>query len=180
MSSAIEIHLYSLLLMVCGGIFLSFLYDIARLIRWSVKRSAWLLDLLDILYWCLAIPCLVVLFFMASWGQIRLYLFLGLALGALLYFTLASSWVLAFGRATARTVRVFFVRTIVVPLLVSWRVLINVVRFILRVLLVPGRFIGRLLYSLLPRPWRSLLRRIRHSCLARFKLLKKMWRTRRN
>ena len=120
MTSALEIHLYSLLLMIGGGVAISMLYDLARTLRRRCRKDSWAADLMDVAFWCLTIPILVILFLMASWGQLRLFLFLGLVFGATLYFWLASPYLLwFFDRCLAVFARL--VRLAVLPLLFLMR-----------------------------------------------------------
>ena len=72
------------------GIIMGMLYDLIRILRKVIHHPNWLVQIEDLLYW---ITCGCFAFIMVYWenyGQIRVFVFIGILIGALLYFSTAS------------------------------------------------------------------------------------------
>lgn len=72
------------------GIIMGMLYDIIRVFRKIIQHPNWAIQLEDLLYW---ITCGCFAFIMIYWknyGQIRGFVFLGILIGTILYFSTAS------------------------------------------------------------------------------------------
>lgn len=68
------------------GIVLGMLYDLIRIFRKIIKHVVWLVQIEDIVYW---ISCAFIGFgilYVHNYSQIRFFVFIGMALGALFYF----------------------------------------------------------------------------------------------
>jgi spore cortex biosynthesis protein YabQ len=75
---------------VATGAFLGLLFDFYRVLR-ALYRPRWLLtSLADLLYWLAATGLVFVALLFGNWGELRLYVFIGLALGAFGYYRLLS------------------------------------------------------------------------------------------
>jgi spore cortex biosynthesis protein YabQ len=80
-------QVYIFLITLYGGVLTGMIYDIYRGIRRVTKSGRWLTAMLDALFIImLGLVVLAVLYF-ANAGQLRLYTFVGFALGFLLYMT---------------------------------------------------------------------------------------------
>jgi spore cortex biosynthesis protein YabQ len=78
------------LITVATGVFLGLLFDFYRVLR-ALYRPRWLLtSLADLLYWLAATGVVFLALLFGNWGELRLYVFIGLALGALGYYRLLS------------------------------------------------------------------------------------------
>ncbi|MDR7866779.1 MAG: spore cortex biosynthesis protein YabQ [Sporomusaceae bacterium] len=105
---------------VATGMLLGVTFDFYRVLR-TVFRPPWLLtSLADLGYWLLATGVVFLALLFGNWGELRLYTFIGLALGAFGYYRLLSRQavrvIIALLRLTAGVARA--VRTAVAYLFV--------------------------------------------------------------
>lgn len=76
------------------GALLSVIFDFYRVLRGIFKPRSAITYVFDLLYWLLAIFLAFSVLLISNWGELRFYIFIGLAGGALLYFRLLSRYVL--------------------------------------------------------------------------------------
>jgi spore cortex biosynthesis protein YabQ len=96
-------------LMILTGLALGVLFDVYRVVRSFFKQGSLSAMLMDLFFWLLATPATFVMLLIGNWGELRLYVFIGIALGLFAYFQLASplvlwalvTWVRWIGRLTA-------------------------------------------------------------------------------
>lgn len=75
---------------VVTGMLLGLAFDFYRVLR-ALFRPHWLLtSLADLAYWLFATGVVFLALLLGNWGELRLYAFIGLALGALGYYRLLS------------------------------------------------------------------------------------------
>lgn len=83
-----------------GGFLVSALYDVYRHFWYSKHRLSWVKHIGDALFClCAAVTIISVLFY-ANWGELRLYVFLGLGCGIFTYFKVVKLILLVFSRRT--------------------------------------------------------------------------------
>lgn len=87
---SLSVELYSFLLTVLMGMAAGFLFDLERVWRRLVRPGSIAVKVADVLFILFAGVGLIIGIFYASWGELRLYLLLGIACGAILYSRLAS------------------------------------------------------------------------------------------
>lgn len=89
-------ELFCLFIFIVTGVIVSILFDIFRILRRSFKTADWLTCLQDILFWILA--GFVILFSILKFnnGEIRSYIFFGIALGILLYMLVFSKFIVKY------------------------------------------------------------------------------------
>lgn len=76
---------YTFLLFIINGICIGIFFDIFRILRKTFKTRDWITYLEDIIFWILS-GCITLYFiFVFNQGEIRLYIFLGILLGVILY-----------------------------------------------------------------------------------------------
>lgn len=78
-------QVYIFLITVYGGLLVGVVYDIYRLIRHIAKRGRWLTIVLDVLFIITLGVIVFAVLYIANSGELRLFIFLGLALGFALY-----------------------------------------------------------------------------------------------
>jgi len=78
-------QVYIFLITVYGGLLVGVAYDIYRLIRRIAKRGRWLTIVLDVLFIITLGLIVFAVLYIANSGELRLFTFLGLALGFALY-----------------------------------------------------------------------------------------------
>jgi spore cortex biosynthesis protein YabQ len=100
--------------MVATGFMVGLMFDIYRVIRTITRPRAKGSFIMDLLFWLWVTPVIFIMLLMGNWGELRLYVFLGAALGLFFYFQLVSAkalWaLLAFtrwlGSLVVKTLRV--------------------------------------------------------------------------
>ncbi len=81
-------EIQTFLIMVIGGISISVLYDIYRWIWLAKFQRSWLKHLGDFVFSFIASILVIVLLFYSNWGELRLYVFIGLGIGIITYYKL--------------------------------------------------------------------------------------------
>lgn len=77
---------------IAGGIIICLIFDIFRALRKSIKTPDIITYIQDTLFWIITGALLIYLTFVLNSGNIRLYSFLGLFLGGLLYYFTVSRY----------------------------------------------------------------------------------------
>ncbi|NLC19960.1 MAG: spore cortex biosynthesis protein YabQ [Clostridiales bacterium] len=118
---------YVFLSTVYTGMILGLIYDLNRTIRRIFKPGRWLVGVLDLLFWLIAAAIVFTVLYFANNGEIRLYNFIGLAIGWSLYLLTISPWILKLLDLLYRGVNMVVSRIIA---LVSWpfRMIYNFLR----------------------------------------------------
>ena len=89
-------QLFCLIAFTVTGIVIGVLFDIFRILRKSFKTADWLTTLQDILFWILAGFVILFSIFKFSNGEIRSYIFIGIALGVLIYILTISKYIIKY------------------------------------------------------------------------------------
>lgn len=82
---------YLFLIFVVNGIVIGLLFDIFRILRRSFKTSDFITYIEDILFWILTGLTILYSIFVFNNGEIRLFMFLGIAIGITMYMLMLSS-----------------------------------------------------------------------------------------
>ena len=133
---------------VATGMFLGLAFDFYRVLR-ALYRPRWLLTALaDLCYWLFATGAVFLALLFGNWGELRLYAFIGLALGALGYYRLLSrravhllTGLLRLAAGAVRAVRTAIAYAIVKPL-----------RFVATLIAAPVRRLGEKMIARRPPP----------------------------
>ncbi|AVG14190.1 spore cortex biosynthesis protein YabQ [Paenibacillus larvae] len=94
----------TMLLMFTAGLALGAMFDVFRILFERFRLPKWAMPIVDIVYWIVATILVFRLLLGSNEGQVRMFVFIGLCLGVLLYYPLFSKW-------TIRTVY-FLIRTV--------------------------------------------------------------------
>ena len=86
-------QLLCLIAFTVTGIVIGVLFDVFRILRRSFKTADWLTTLQDILFWILAGFITLFSIFKFNNGEIRSYIFIGIALGVLIYMLTLSKYI---------------------------------------------------------------------------------------
>lgn len=89
-------QLLCLIAFTVTGIVIGVLFDIFRILRKSFKTADWLTTLQDILFWILAGFVILFSIFKFNNGEIRSYIFVGIALGVLVYMLTLSKYIVKY------------------------------------------------------------------------------------
>lgn len=87
---SLDVQLYMFMVLTLTGIVVGILYDFFRTLRDVFKVRGRLASLGDLVFWLVATLFGIAGLILGNWGELRLYVFLALALGLFLYFQLAS------------------------------------------------------------------------------------------
>lgn len=114
-----------------SGIGMGILFDGYRVVSSELKFPRWTLSLLDLAYWIASAILVFRMLYVSNSGEVRAYVFVGLAIGALLYYWLFSNLTTALTRWVIRAIKwliALFVKifqiTIIKPILLAWIVLL--------------------------------------------------------
>jgi spore cortex biosynthesis protein YabQ len=92
----VNAQLISFLTTLFIGILLGAIFDFYRVSRAVFQPRLWVTYLLDGLYWLIAIIITFVCLLMSNWAELRFYIFMGIILGAILYYKLCSRYTIFF------------------------------------------------------------------------------------
>ena len=81
-------------IMVVTGLVLGVIYDFYRIVRSFSRPGSSTGLVLDIVFWVAATPATFLMLVAGNWGQLRSYVFIGIAIGLFAYFQLVSPLVL--------------------------------------------------------------------------------------
>lgn len=89
-------QLFCLLIFTITGIVIGILFDLFRILRKSFKTADWITYIQDILFWILTGFIVLFSIFKFNNGEIRSYIFLGIALGVLIYMLTISKFIIKY------------------------------------------------------------------------------------
>lgn len=127
MEENIQVQIYIFLFTLYGGLIIGILYDIIDILLHDKYSKTKGRGKTDILFWMLAIIVVLAILFYSNDGIIRVYTLLGFTIGWLLYFWLLSK----------------FIQKVIRFILLC---ITNIIKFILNIILVPFRWVKKLLY----------------------------------
>ena len=84
-------QVYLFLIFIVNGILIGILFDFFRILRKSFKTKDIITYIEDLLFWILAGTSILYFIFVYNNGEIRLFMFLGIAIGLVLYMLIFSS-----------------------------------------------------------------------------------------
>lgn len=87
-------QIYLLVMTIACGLTLGFAFDVYRIIRWVAKPSKPATFIGDLIYWLLMTGLIFKVLLLASFGEVRLYIFIFIGLGGYVYFSLFSRFIL--------------------------------------------------------------------------------------
>ncbi|MGL4362859.1 MAG: spore cortex biosynthesis protein YabQ [Cellulosilyticaceae bacterium] len=119
------------------GIIMGMIYDIIRIIRKIVIHPNWLVQAEDALYWISCIGIGFTALYIHNFAEIRVFVFIGMILGAILYFATVS---IIFMKVATWIINLM--RKIISELI---RILSIPLRFIIRLLSIPAMHIKKLI-----------------------------------
>lgn len=88
-------QLYAFGIVLLAGITLGLFFDLFRVIRGLIRPGLISTPILDLLFWALITPILVLYLILANWGELRGYVIIGLLLGLFFYRLLLSDMIIS-------------------------------------------------------------------------------------
>lgn len=133
-------QIYLFFIFVLDGILIGLLFDFFRISRKVFNTNDVVTYIEDFLFWILAGIIMLYSIFMFNNGELRLYMFLGIILGAFIYLLFISSYVIKINVK-----------------------IINFLKKIFGILIIPFKFIYNLLHKVLLKPITFLFINVRKS-----------------
>ncbi len=93
---SLSAQLYAFGIILLAGLSIGLLVDFYRVLRGFLRPGLVSTAILDLIFWALLTPILIIYLLLANWGQLRAYVVIGLLLGFLFYRLLISRAVVAF------------------------------------------------------------------------------------
>lgn len=133
---SLSIQWLTLGMMLLAGAGMGVLFDSYRIVSGELKFPRWTVSVLDIVYWISSAIIVFQLLYESNYGEVRAYVFIGLALGAAFYALLLSSlisklvlWLISITRAIIQFIVRVYQITIVKPVLLLGALIIGIVKF---------------------------------------------------
>ncbi|MBR5156721.1 MAG: spore cortex biosynthesis protein YabQ [Clostridia bacterium] len=133
MEFSIAQEAYVFLASALCGVFISVIYDVLRVIRLYAKTSYAVTNIEDIIFWFIALIIMFFTVFYTNYGYVRWYEFLGVFLGALLYFLTISKTVCMVLKKFIEIffkIFVFFCKILLTPLVFTYNIIYKSILFI--------------------------------------------------
>ena len=127
-------QLFCLFIFILTGLVIGILFDIFRILRKSFKTTDFITYLEDIIFWILTGCIMLFSIFIFNNGEIRSYVFIGIAIGIILYMLVISR---------------FFIR-----------ISVNIIKFIKRILSYPIKLIKNVVTKIILKPTLKILKNI--------------------
>ena len=100
------------LIFILNGIIIAFIFDIFRIFRKSFKTPDWVTYIEDIIFWFITCVLLAYSIYTYNNGEIRLFIFIGLIIGAILYILTISKYIIKFSVKIIRFLKIIFYKII--------------------------------------------------------------------
>ena len=94
------------LIFIINGIIIAFIFDIFRIFRKSFKTPDWVTYIEDIIFWFITCVLLAYSIYTYNNGEIRLFIFIGLIIGAILYILTISKYIIKFSVKIIRFLKI--------------------------------------------------------------------------
>lgn len=130
---------YAFIVFILNGFLIGLLFDIFRIFRKSFKTPDFITCLEDFIFWIITGLLLLYSIFKFNNGELRIYIFLGVILGAAIYMLIFSK---------------FFINISVY--------IINLIKKIFIILIIPIKFIIKILNKVIWKPLRKILKWFKH------------------
>ena len=124
---------YLFFIFIINGILIGLLFDFFRILRRIIKTNDIVTYIEDILFWILTGFIILYSIFVFNDGQLRLYMFLGIILGAFTYMIFISSYVI---KINIKIIN--FLRKVVNIMIAPFKFLLNILR---RIFIKPITFL---------------------------------------
>lgn len=135
---------YLFLIFVINGLIIGFMFDIFRILRISFKTKNFITYIEDIIFWILTGLLVLSSVFVFNNGEIRLFMFLGIAIGVIIYLIIFSRHIIDFAVYVIKIIKKLFKR-------------------IFTIILLPFKFIKKLLRKIFLKPISFITLNIRKS-----------------
>jgi spore cortex biosynthesis protein YabQ len=101
---SLSAQLYAFAVTMAAGASLGFVFDLYRLLRAFLRPGQLVTFVMDLGFWVIIAPLLAVYLLAANWGELRLYVLVGIGLGLAFYYLLISRIVIRLALGLARLI----------------------------------------------------------------------------
>lgn len=106
-------QLYTLFVFILSGAVIGILFDLFRILRKSFKTPDIITYIEDILFWILTGLFLLYIIFKYSFGQLRIYMFVSLIIGIIIYFLTISKYFIKLNVKTIRIYKIYYIKNFI-------------------------------------------------------------------
>lgn len=103
---------YLFLIFIINGIIIGFIFDFFRIIRKTFKTADIVTYIQDLLFWILTGLIILYSTFTFNNGEIRIFMFVGILIGLILYMTLISSYIIKINVTIINFIKNILIKTI--------------------------------------------------------------------
>jgi len=121
--------------MLMSGVGMGVLFDGYRVISSELKFPRWSLSLLDLIYWIASAIIVFRMLYVSNSGEVRAYVFVGLAIGFLFYYWLFSKittkmtlWLIKAVKWCIQIIVSIFYILVIKPILIIWAILLYITK----------------------------------------------------
>lgn len=141
--------------MLLSGVGMGVIFDGYRVVSNELRFPRWSLSILDLLYWIASALLVFKMLYASNNGEVRAYVFFGLAVGALLYYLFFSKltmvitlWLIKAVKWCIQIIISVFHLLVVKPIVIIWIILVFIVTVLYRFAIGMGKFMLQLLRPL--------------------------------
>ncbi|HHX01321.1 MAG TPA: spore cortex biosynthesis protein YabQ [Firmicutes bacterium] len=87
---SLSTQLYAFAFTMAAGASMGFVFDLYRLLRSWLRPGAIATFIMDLFFWVIIVPMAAIYLLIANWGELRLYVLIGICLGLAFYYLLIS------------------------------------------------------------------------------------------
>lgn len=149
---SLSIQWLTLGVMLMSGVGMGILFDSYRVVSHEFKFPRWTLSMLDLTYWIASAIVVFRILFVSNSGEVRAYVFVGLAIGFLIYYWLFSKltvnftlWLIKAVKWCIQIVINIFHFLVVKPILILWAIVIYILVLSSKITIGIYRFVLQLL-----------------------------------
>lgn len=152
---SLDVQFFTMGMMLASGLVLGFAYDLCTVVSQQARFPRWLISITDLCYWIAATLFVFYVLYRSNFGEVRLFVFIGLLLGVSLYYL----WVSSFSVQAIQTLLRMLVRfvrllihvwhwAIVKPLILLYRILGLFLSFLASTAIFLYKIVVQLIYPL--------------------------------
>ena len=106
-------QLYTLFVFILSGAVIGILFDLFRILRKSFKTPDIITYIEDIIFWILTGLFLLYIIFKYSFGQLRIYMFVSLIIGIVIYFLTISKYFIKLNIKIIRIYKIYYIKNFI-------------------------------------------------------------------
>lgn len=138
--------------MLLSGVGMGVVFDGYRVVSNELRFPRWSLSILDLLYWIASALVVFKMLYASNNGEVRAYVFFGLAMGALFYYLFFSKitmtitlWLIKAVKWCIHLIISIFHILVIKPIIIIWTIIIFIVTVLYKFTIGLGKFMLQLL-----------------------------------